>query len=50
VQKTGGPILTIYTSYDVFLRKKLPFWGVAMIAPALKFLVALFFKIMNHIP
>jgi len=23
----GGPILTIYTSYDVFLRKELPFRG-----------------------
>jgi len=27
VQKTGGPISTIYISYDVFLRKELPFWG-----------------------
>jgi len=27
VQKTGGPTLMIYTSYDVFLRKELPFWG-----------------------
>jgi len=25
--KTGGPIFTIYTSYDVFLRKELPFGG-----------------------
>ena len=25
--KTGGPILTICTSYHVFLRKKLPFGG-----------------------
>ena len=23
----GGPILTIYTSYDVFLRKELPYAG-----------------------
>jgi len=29
--KTDGPILMIYTSYDVFLCKELPF-GVAMIA------------------
>jgi len=25
VQKVGEPILTIYASYDVFLRKELPF-------------------------
>ena len=25
MQKTGGPILTICVSYDVFLRKELPF-------------------------
>ena len=25
--KTGGPILTVCTFYDVFLRKKLPFGG-----------------------
>ena len=25
--KTGGLILPIYTSYDVFLRKELPFGG-----------------------
>ena len=25
--KSGGPMLTIYTSYDVFLRKELPFGG-----------------------
>ena len=25
MQKRGGPILAIYTSYDVFLRKELPF-------------------------
>jgi len=41
--KTGGPILTIYTSYDVFLRKEFPFGsfllGVAMIAHALTSLV-----------
>jgi len=42
VQKTGGPILTVFTSYDVFLRKKLLF-GVAMIASVLKVLVALTF-------
>jgi len=23
----GGPILTVYTSYDVFLHKELPFGG-----------------------
>jgi len=44
VHKVGGPILTIYTLYDVFLHKELPF-GVVMIATALKFVVALFFKI-----
>jgi len=27
VQKAGGPILTIYTSYDVLLRKELSFSG-----------------------
>jgi len=43
MQKTGGSILTIYTSYDVLLCKELPF-GVVMIAFALKFLVVLFFK------
>ena len=43
--KTDWPILTIYTSYDVFFfaQKKLPF-GVAMIASALKILPALFFN------
>jgi len=30
----GGPILTIYMLYDVFLCKELPF-GVVMIAAAL---------------
>jgi len=25
--KKGGPALTIYTSYDVFLHKELPFEG-----------------------
>jgi len=40
--KSGGPILMIYMLYDVFLCKELPF-GVTMIAPALKFLVALIF-------
>jgi len=39
VQNMGGWILMIYTSYDVFLR-------VTLIAPALKFLVALNF--FNH--
>jgi len=24
----GGPILTLYTSYDVFSGKDVPFWGV----------------------
>jgi len=33
----------IYTLYDVFLLKELPF-DVAMIAPALKFLAALIFN------
>jgi len=42
VQQIGGPILTINTSYDVFLHKELPF-GFTMIAAALKFLVALIF-------
>jgi len=42
VQKTGGPILTLV--YDVFLRKQWPVWGVAMIVPALKILVALIFE------
>ena len=42
VQSTGGPISTVYTSYDVFLRSDLPL-GVAMVAPALKFLMALTF-------
>ena len=27
MQKTGGPILTICVSYDMFLCKKLPFRG-----------------------
>jgi len=40
--KMGGPILTIYTSYNVVLCTELPLW-VTMIAPALKFLVALIF-------
>jgi len=40
--KTGGLILTISTSYDMFLHKELPF-GVTMIAPALKLLVTLIF-------
>ena len=33
--RTGGPILTIYTSYDVFLRKEVPFGGLDEIAPHL---------------
>ena len=32
---TGGPILTIYTSYDVFPRKEVPFGGLDEIAPHL---------------
>ena len=40
MQKMGGPILTIYRSYGMFLHKKLPF-GVTVIVPALKFLMAL---------
>jgi len=39
VQKTGGPILALYMSRDMFLCKKLPL-QVTMFAPALKFLVA----------
>jgi len=35
---------TIYTSYDVFLRKKLPFSGT-MVAPARKFLLQRYFLI-----
>jgi len=41
--KKGGLILTFYASYDVFLRKELPF-GVAIIATALKTLVVLIFS------
>ena len=33
--RTGGPILTIYTSYDVFLRKEVPFGGLDETAPHL---------------
>jgi len=40
--KMGELILTLCTSYDVLLHKEL-LLGVAMIAPALKFLVALIF-------
>jgi len=40
--KTGGPILIICMSYDLFLHKDLLF-GVAVLALALKFLVALSF-------
>jgi len=42
VQQTGEPILTLYVWYDLFLCKELTF-GVTMIAPTLKLLVALFF-------
>jgi len=42
MQKIGGPILRIYTSYGVFLCKELPF-GVTIIALVLKFLEALIF-------
>ena len=28
-----GPILTIYTSYDVFPPKDVPFWGLVHTAP-----------------
>ena len=31
--RTGGPILTIYTSYDVFLPKDVPFGGVVDVPP-----------------
>jgi len=41
---TGGPILMICTSFDVILCKELPF-RVAIIASALKFLMALFVKL-----
>ena len=40
--KTRGLMLMICMSYDVFLRKDLPF-GVTMIASVLKFLVVLIF-------
>jgi len=33
--KTGGPILTIYTSYDVLLHEEVPFGDHDMIAPHL---------------
>jgi len=33
--RTGGPILTIYMSYDVFLRKEVPFGGPDEVAPHL---------------
>jgi len=42
VHKMGGQILTICMSYDVFLCKELRF-GVTMIAPVLKLVVALIF-------
>jgi len=32
---TGGPTLTVYTSYDVFPRKNVPFWGSVDISPNL---------------
>jgi len=38
----GGPIFMIYVSYDVSLRKELPF-GVTLITSALNFLVVLTF-------
>ena len=41
--RKGGPILVIYTLRDMFLHKELPF-GVAVFAPALKFLEALIFS------
>jgi len=44
--KTDGPILTIYTSYNVFLLKKLPFGGRDN-CTCIKFLVALFFLAIN---
>jgi len=31
--RTGGQILTIYTSYDVFLHKEVPFGGCNEAAP-----------------
>ena len=33
--RTGGPILTIYTSYDVFLPKHVPFRGFVDMPPHL---------------
>jgi len=33
--RTGGPILTIYTSYDVFLPKNVPFGGLVDVPPHL---------------
>jgi len=32
IGRTSGPILTIYTSYDVFRRKDVPFGGYVDIA------------------
>jgi len=34
--RTGGPILTIYTSYDVFLPKDVPFGGFVDMPPHLR--------------
>jgi len=33
IGRTGGPILTIYTSYDVLPRKDVPFGGSVDIRP-----------------
>jgi len=50
VQNTGEPILTICVSYDVFLRKELPFLVTTIATPALKILVALIFLKSQLIP
>jgi len=42
VQEMGWPILTIYTSYDMFCASSC-LLGVTVIAPALKCLVVLIF-------
>ena len=48
MQRAGGPIFTIYTSYDVFLCKELHF-GVAMIASALKNVTLNFLMAINSL-
>jgi len=48
VPTMGGPILTIYISYNV-LAQGVAFFTVAIIAPALKILVALMFCNYGHL-